>query len=1330
MFQRLLHNQNNDTLKTNDKLKDLILPNEIEYFSTFNAAIQNGLTEIVKCFLDYLKESPLLVEQLLTSKDSSNKISLQHACGNYYIEVLDTIFQYLKNHGKQSMITDLLVHIEDRFHRFTVLNNAIEYGRAEFLKFLLEYLKDDDKSLMQTLMRKDTLNNTALYYACDRNHIDVIKVVFQHLKDKHNLLQQLLMVKNSKTNNTLIHLACNGYHSDVLTIIFEHFKCKNAQFRKIALQRNENNDTILHVACVEGDKDVVTKVICHVASHKNILKDMLIAKNKTTPLHFICEKGYIEIIQLMLSQFTDNAELKELLLMKDDSNQTVFHVSCKEGHTDVVRAIMQCIKNNHDLIHAVVFAKDADDSTIFHWASRYNHPKILNIIFEHLNTKNGDFIRKMATMKDGEGTTILHMACVYGHEDVTKVILEQVKNDTALLTELVLMTDNKKSDKPGQTPLHLASYYGYIDVINILFEYIKGISKVLETLIRCPNQTETTALHYACQHGFPDIVDLLFKYSNKHMVTEMVKLGDKYDRSPLYLACQFGRNNVVAFLLRYFKANDNILEDLLMMKSKDDMTPIEVASKYGHFNCIPTLLDHNYDATKKMLTELDKSDEVTILLDACQHGHKDAVKSILTAIYEVERREVVDLMSKFNATDIEGKRSLHIACNRGDTDVVRNILDHIQNMDATTAAQDDEDQNDDSDSDSESESAESSVDSEDDYDDSEGGEEDDVDNDGDDADDGDDDDGNDETHFLCHKDSTERTALHECCQQGDHHIVKMLLDAVPDENSTLMVQMLCNQDDRKHASLWEAFENGHYIIVKNILTEASKFKCVQRLLLECRNGKDQTIFHRACRYKYSNIRCLEAVVRIAHLYKDDNEDDNSNNSNNCKTTQTLIKELLLAEDRYGKTFLFYIAESNEDVMHLLIKIATDWEQNHPESDSICYELLTHQDTSGKTALIYTNEAKKLFVLTDFLDPFYDQIKKNTNDLKHPRPRDFTLFHRKIIDYDKHQKESLLTAIGDAKCLDLIQHGYTKDYLNISWTTHVRYFFFTNLFLYLILLLLLSTFVVTHQYEKVNGTSNTDLVFTQKPNWLQYLLFPLVIFAALNFSYEILQMKTKRRHYWKAQHNYVDLAVCLGSLGLSISVMFIDYGVWHHRIGATVMCMAWINAAWMMTKIPNFSKSSLPQKVILMFTMMFRVIGRVCIFIPVFATFTLTFALCFHTLIQVQQPFSNVGYSIIKTIGMTIGELDFGDIFFSGDAAETPPFYILSCILFVVFLGIMTISAMNLLVGMAVGDINELSADSEVLAFNTLVDLTLESQAILPMIDKVSKAAKNKVDPEN
>ena len=46
---------------------------------------------------------------------------------------------------------------------------------------------------------------------------------------------------------------------------------------------------------------------------------------------------------------------------------------------------------------------------------------------------------------------------------------------------------------------------------------------------------------------------------------------------------------------------------------------------------------------------------------------------------------------------------------------------------------------------------------------------------------------------------------------------------------------------------------------------------------------------------------------------------------------------------------------------------------------------------------------------------------------------------------------------------------------------------------------------------------------------------------------------------------------------------------------------------------------------------------------------------------------------------------------------------------------MTISAMNLLVGMAVGDIKELGDKGEVVAFKTLVELILESRRMQSML---------------
>ena len=358
----------------------------------------------------------------------------------------------------------------------------------------------------------------------------------------------------------------------------------------------------------------------------------------------------------------------------------------------------------------------------------------------------------------------------------------------------------------------------------------------------------------------------------------------------------------------------------------------------------------------------------------------------------------------------------------------------------------------------------------------------------------------DQNYILCHTDSMGRTALHESCQRGDNQIVQMLLDAA--HKAECVEKMLCSDDEsRETTTLFEAFENGQYINVKNIIDQASSSRCVRKLLLECKDNKKHTLFHRASQYKYNSIRCLEVVIKAANEC--------------CGQPSSILRDLLLAQDSFGKTFLCYIAGSRDDVMRLLIKTATEWEiqriksksqpdelvaksemveqsasiaslqdtSNNPlcpqdkamdetldiaklhqplgtttpdtvmgsqllqdprkkrtkayiaqslsESDiseSACYILLTDKDHTGKNALYYAQQARKMYILTEFLEPFYDKRLQLSNLM----PGDFHLLHKPMLDYGVDRKMSLLTLMGESKCLDMIQHKYTQDYLNLRY----------------------------------------------------------------------------------------------------------------------------------------------------------------------------------------------------------------------------------------------------------------------------------------------------------
>ncbi|KAK7476651.1 hypothetical protein BaRGS_00032126 [Batillaria attramentaria] len=110
-------------------------------------------------------------------------------------------------------------------------------------------------------------------------------------------------------------------------------------------------------------------------------------------------------------------------------------------------------------------------------------------------------------------------------------------------------------------------------------------------------------------------------------------------------------------------------------------------------------------------------------------------------------------------------------------------------------------------------------------------------------------------------------------------------------------------------------------------------------------------------------------------------------------------------------------------------------------------------------------------------------------------------------------------------------------------------------------------------------------------------------------------------------------------------------------------------------------------------------------------FTVAFGLAFYTVLHQEGSFEDVPKSLIKTWAMMIGELDFSDIF--NDDMNKPAFPVLAYILFVVFMIIMSILIMNLLVGLAVGDIQAVQNTAARTRLETEIELILDVELFTP-----------------
>ena len=90
------------------------------------------------------------------------------------------------------------------------------------------------------------------------------------------------------------------------------------------------------------------------------------------------------------------------------------------------------------------------------------------------------------------------------------------------------------------------------------------------------------------------------------------------------------------------------------------------------------------------------------------------------------------------------------------------------------------------------------------------------------------------------------------------------------------------------------------------------------------------------------------------------------------------------------------------------------------------------------------------------------------------------------------------------------------------------------------------------------------------------------------------------------------------------------------------------------------------------------------FAIIFIIFIVAFGLGFHFLLINQTSFEYVRYTMLKTSGMMIGEIDYNEIFHNKD--YDPMFPFTTWCFYAIFLVVMPIIIMNLLVGLAVDDI--------------------------------------------
>nr|XP_018668223.2 transient receptor potential cation channel subfamily A member 1 homolog isoform X2 [Ciona intestinalis] len=1129
------------------------------------------------------------------------------------------------------------------------------------------------------------------------------------------------------------------------------------QKKKRLNEKDDGKLTPMHYAARYNHYHMISYLI------KNGASVQIKGEDDATPLHFIAKYkkkratdstwNYDEASDSDDEPMPEEETLSCLKLLVDNGAQvnardamslTPLHQACTRGNTDAVRELLSCVG-------VALEMADHQGMTALNLACLYGRKTIVKLLLEA-----GANIR----CRDKDLTTPLHLACAEGSIDIAQVLLAKADTlaEAALEAEYVNLENNKGNNhessghnrKPSNNgtsmqvstsktnigaspatkgsaellqdvdaeknlPLHLAIENGHMELVKFCIQKSKEVG--LGSMVHQCRSRDDTCLHLAVQANSIDIVKLL-----------MAEGGDVNARNsalvtPLFLACQHNCHIIVKHLLE----NGANVE----LKDSDFMSPLLIASRYGHLETLTWLLEHRAD-----ITETDKDDR-TCLMWAADEDRTDAIKLLMKS---KKMRLMIEERDRYNNT------ALHLASMKGHTDTVKLLLDYrasadIKNDDDRTtlhmAAFHGHD------------SVIPPLIKRD-------------------------------RSIINAGDEEANTALHLACIGGNIKSVVILIQMganIELRNAKQWTPLDCAAANGwvkparvlleagasiqprgkiKICALHLACQRGHVDMIalllqwradvtfrsadgRNALDYAidhSQKDCVRALLRHetWKQSMKNAVIHPVTGLTTTPMRRLIIKMEdMAEIVCNQCVTDNGKKPEDDDYTVTLAYEFF--DDMYACTEWSERSEttggrppsaggsdySDENVYtvydehdqltkeaHTYVKKSDVLQNNHPLKimvESKCESLLLHPVVTGLLNYKWRRFGRYVYY-SNLL--FFIAYLTILNVYMMLNPPFYNLDWIKIVRLRKYLASGR-NATGMALSNATLAEFQTS--------TSECYFFRAD-------------YIASHPGAVGCQTLSYDV---------RNMKWAILGFSILNLLREIFQFANRRLNYLDAT-NLIEVTLYVTSLILTID--FYTYSLdtvaqltasamgsdelavldgfqadtglrqeWQQEMGAFTIFLSWMGLLLFIQKIPRLGIF------VVMFTDILKTFTQ---FFLVFVFFIFGFALSFTILLGNQDLFSNWYTTLVTTTVMMIGELSYGDIFYSAAGVAIGSDYKnevytteVSFVLFVIFLIVMTIIIMNLLVGLAVGDIIAVQEHATLERLGMQVDLTLDVEFTLP-----------------
>jgi ankyrin repeat protein len=170
----------------------------------------------------------------------------------------------------------------------------------------------------ETILAKNSLDETVLHVACQFGNLEVIKIILDKLFQSTSVSASGLLYNQNKDGRTCFHIACaNGF-----TNVVQYF-LKDKKIIQLLDYTDNSLNTSLHLATQFGHSSVVSMLL-----EFNLDLD---ARNEdgASALDLSCRKGFFEISKLLIGKYSIMTR-----------SHGPLHTACQEGAHEVVQLLL------------------------------------------------------------------------------------------------------------------------------------------------------------------------------------------------------------------------------------------------------------------------------------------------------------------------------------------------------------------------------------------------------------------------------------------------------------------------------------------------------------------------------------------------------------------------------------------------------------------------------------------------------------------------------------------------------------------------------------------------------------------------------------------------------------------------------------------------------------------------------------------------------------------------------------------------------------------------------------------------------------------------------